>query len=118
MLIMQQLLFFLLNRQTILIRLHHATKMMAGDFSGANASITTGLVGDFSNAAGKYILATPTDGADHKRKQRYLVFRSFYWSPTVGLDLPTLPEGWKYEGWVVFERTTSYNRYFYKHHGH
>lgn len=80
-----------------------ATKMMAGDFSGANASITTGLVGDFSNAAGKYILATPTDGADSNENSGIWFLDLSTGSPTVGLTLPELPDGWKYEGWVVFE---------------
>lgn len=78
-----------------------ATKMMAGDFSGANADVTTGIVGDFSNAAGKYILATPTDGPDTNENSGIWFLDLATGSPTVGLDLPTLPDGWKYEGWVV-----------------
>jgi len=78
-----------------------ATKMMSGDFSGASASVTTGLVGDFSTAAGKYILATPTNGADTDENSGIWFLDLATGSPTVGLDLPQLPDGWKYEGWVV-----------------
>jgi hypothetical protein len=78
-----------------------ATKMMAGDFSGMSASITTGLVGDFSSAAGKYILATPTDGEMTNENSGIWFLDVSTGSPTVGLDLPVLPDGWKYEGWVV-----------------
>ena len=38
------------------------TKILAGDFSGSSASVSSnGIVGDFSNSTGTYILATPTD---------------------------------------------------------
>jgi hypothetical protein len=80
-----------------------ATKMMAGDFSGNNAQVTTSLVGDFSNAAGKYILATPTNGPDSDENSGIWFLDLATGSPTVGLDLPTLPDGWKYEGWVVID---------------
>ena len=78
-----------------------ATKMMAGDFSGTNASLTIAPVGDFTNSAGKYILATPTDGPDTNENSGIWFLDISTGSPTVGLDLPTLPDGWKYEGWVV-----------------
>ena len=80
-----------------------ATKMLAGDFSGSNASLTIAPVGDFSNAAGKYILATPTDGPDKNEKSGIWFLDLSTGSPTVGLDLPVLPDGWKYEGWVVID---------------
>ncbi len=78
-----------------------ATKMMVGDFSGTSASINTSLVGDFSSAAGKYILATPTDGPDSNENSGIWFLDLATGAPTVGLNLPVLPEGWKYEGWVV-----------------
>lgn len=78
-----------------------ATKILAGDFSGTSASVTTGLVGDFSTSSGKYILATPTDGAETNENSGIWFLDLATGSPTVGLDLPVLPEGWKYEGWVV-----------------
>lgn len=79
------------------------TKMMAGDFSGSNATLNTDLVGDFSNASGKYILATPTDGSDNNENSGIWFLDLASGSPSVGLMLPVLPDGWKYEGWVVIE---------------
>ncbi|PQJ73023.1 anti-sigma factor [Polaribacter butkevichii] len=83
-----------------------ATKILAGDFSGNSASVTsTGIVGDFSNSWGKYILATPTD-ADTTNEASGVWFLDNTNEPAVaGLSLPTLPEGWKYEGWVVLNGT-------------
>ena len=79
------------------------TKILAGDFSGSSASVNTnGIVGDFSNSTGKYILATPTDGgADTNEESGVWFLDNSSGSAMVGLDLPTLTDGWKYEGWAV-----------------
>ncbi|NCG04007.1 MAG: hypothetical protein GWO82_01590 [Bacteroidetes bacterium] len=84
-----------------------ATKLLAGDFSGNSASVnSTGIVGDFSNSTGKYILATPTDGgADTYEESGVWFLDNSSGMPAVGLDLPTLPDGWKYEGWAVIGDT-------------
>lgn len=78
-----------------------ATKYMVGDFSGNTASVSTAIVGDFSTASGKYILATPTDGANTNENSGIWFLDLATGAPTVGLSLPTLPAGWKYEGWAV-----------------
>lgn len=81
------------------------TKIMVGDFSGQSAIVSTGIIGDFFNISGNFILATPTDntgGVDNMNDEN-----GIWWlditsgTPVAGLDLPVLPEGWKYEGWVV-----------------
>jgi hypothetical protein len=81
------------------------TKIMAGDFLGNTATVNTGIIGDFSNISGQFIMATPTDnvgGVDNMNNEN-----GIWWldpssgAPVAGLDLPELPEGWKYEGWVV-----------------
>ena len=82
--------------------------ILAGDFSGTSADLTVGhgaaLGNDFTSAAGTYILATPTDGMNNNE-------RSGVWfldptaGPGPGLELPTLPAGWKYEGWAVINGT-------------
>ncbi|MFH4968422.1 hypothetical protein V8G61_09480 [Gaetbulibacter sp. M240] len=78
--------------------------VLAGDFSTNSATLTVShpaaLGTDFTDATGTYILATPTDGADTNENA------GVWWidpvdGPSAGLDLPTLPAGWKYEGWVV-----------------
>lgn len=78
-----------------------ATKILAGDFSGNSASVDISPVGDFMNAAGKYILATPTNGSDNDENSGIWFLDLATGTPTVGLTLPELPAGWKYEGWVV-----------------
>ncbi|MCW8849823.1 MAG: hypothetical protein OQJ81_07580 [Melioribacteraceae bacterium] len=79
--------------------------LIAGDFNGSSASLSVGhgaALGDnFSSISGKYILATPTNGADTDEKSGIWFLDLSSGSPAVGLDLPTLPAGWKYEGWTV-----------------
>lgn len=80
-----------------------ATKILAGDFNGSTANINTDLIADFSGVAGKYILATPTNGADSDENSGIWFLDISSGNPMAGLNLPTLPEGWKYEGWVVID---------------
>ncbi|CAM1368834.1 hypothetical protein [Tenacibaculum xiamenense] len=83
-----------------------ATKILAGDFSSNSASVSsTGIVGDFSNSAGKYILATPTDGDDNNEFSGVWFLDLTSGTPATGLTLPTLSAGWKYEGWAVMNGT-------------
>lgn len=78
------------------------TKILAGDFSGDSASVnSSGLVGDFSTSSGKYILATPTDTDDSNEASGVWFLDNSSGSAVAGLDLPTLGDGWKYEGWAV-----------------
>ncbi|WP_248723644.1 anti-sigma factor [Seonamhaeicola sp. ML3] len=82
------------------------TKILAGDFSGNLASVSSnGIVGDFSASTGKYILATPTDMDDTNEASGVWFLDNSSGSPAPGLSLPTLSAGWKYEGWVVFDGT-------------
>lgn len=84
-----------------------ATKYLVGDFSGDTAAITTGIVGDFNSSWGKAFLRTPTDevpgSANNGNDENGIWFGTPGAPPTAGLGLPELPEGWKYEGWVVVE---------------
>ncbi len=81
--------------------------ILAGDFSGSSASLSVGhgaALGDnFSSSAGKYILATPTNGPNTDENSGIWFLDLSTGSPEVGLTLPTLPNGWKYEGWTVIE---------------
>ncbi len=56
---------------------------------------------DFTSSMGNYILATPTNGANNDEKSGIWFLDINSGSPTAGLSLPTLPDGWIYEGWVV-----------------
>ena len=81
--------------------------LLAGDFSSNNASLSVGhgaaLGDDFTSSEGIYILATPTDGPETNENSGIWFLDLSTGSPTVGLDLPTLPAGWKYEGWTVID---------------
>jgi hypothetical protein len=82
------------------------TKILAGDFSEDLANVNSvGIVGDFSNATGKYVLATPTDMDPTNEASGVWFMDISSENPVAGLNLPTLEAGWKYEGWVVINGT-------------
>lgn len=54
---------------------------------------------DLANASGSYILATPTNGADSQETAG--VWFLDVPDPSPALELPTLGDGWSYEGWAV-----------------
>lgn len=85
------------------------THIIAGDFSGSSATLSVGhgaaLGDDFSMSMGKYILATPTNGANTDEKSGIWFLDLSGGAPEVGLDLPVLQAGWKYEGWTVIDGT-------------
>jgi hypothetical protein len=84
-------------------------KILGGGFNGneatLNAAHMAALGSDFTNAMGTYILATPTTETtdDELSGVWYLDLSSG--SPMQGLELPTLPDNWKYEGWMVIDGT-------------
>ena len=81
-----------------------ATKLLAGDFTGDTAEVvSSGIVGDFTNASGNYILATPTDMDDMKEESGVWFLDNSSGTAVDGLSLPLLPDGWKYEGWAVID---------------
>lgn len=79
--------------------------ILAGDFTGSSGSMKVEdprAIGDsFSKAAGKYILATPTNDNMNDEYSGVWFLDNSSGSPTAGLTLPSLPDGWIYEGWVV-----------------
>lgn len=81
--------------------------ILAGDFSGNTGNLTishgAAIGNDFSTASGKYILATPTDGSMNNEKSGIWFLSLESMSPVAGLILPTLPDGWVYEGWAVID---------------
>lgn len=79
------------------------THFLAGDLTDMTATLTIGhpaaLGTDFAEAAGTFLLATPTDDDDSNEL-------SGIWflelpGPTPSLTLPELSPGWRYEGWAV-----------------
>lgn len=83
--------------------------ILAGDFSTNSADLSTShaaAIGtDFTSATGTYILATPTDGANDTDENSGVWWLDPTAGPGPGLDIPTLPAGWKYEGWAVVDGT-------------
>lgn len=81
------------------------THILAGDFSGTSGQLSidhaAALGNNFQSVRGKYILATPTNGGETDEKSGVWFLDLSTGSPANGLDLPALPDGWKYEGWVI-----------------
>lgn len=82
------------------------THILAGDIADGSAPLSidhpAALGTDFATASGEFVLATPTDG-DRVNDEFSGVWFLTFPGPTPGLDLPTLPDGWIYEGWTVIE---------------
>ena len=81
------------------------THVVAGPFESGTATLTIGhmaaLGDDFTSAAGTFFLATPTSAAMDDDALGIWFIDASSGSPAAGLDLPALPPGWVYEGWVV-----------------
>ena len=75
------------------------TVLLSGTFAGNAAQLDISkTLGNFQTASGVFILQTPTDNNAGNEQN------GIYWmrpSGAAGLQLPELPEGWKYEGWVT-----------------
>ena len=84
------------------------THFVAGDLGDASAQLTidhpAAIGTDFSTANGKFVLATPTDGNRDTDELSGIWFLTLP-GPEPSLDLPELPAGWNYEGWVVIDGT-------------
>jgi len=81
-----------------------AVHLLGGNFAQGAATLSTGhmaaIGSDFTNARGNFILAAPTGGSGTPHRW------GIWWvdpgaGPGPSLQLPTLPTGWVYEGWVV-----------------
>lgn len=82
--------------------------IIGGNFSGNSANLVVdhpmALGTDFSDATGAYILATPTDGSLTTNETSGIWWEDLTTNPVgPSLSLPTLPEGWEYEGWAVID---------------
>lgn len=79
--------------------------IIAGNFSNNSASLSINheraLNTNFSSATGKYILATPTTATMDDERSGLWFIDLTNGTPTAGLNLPALPNSWKYEGWAV-----------------
>lgn len=80
-------------------------KLMGGDFSASNATLginhPAALKTNFLTATGKYVLATPSTASTTDELSGLWFLSLAMGSPAVGLSLPVLPAGWRYEGWAL-----------------
>ena len=81
------------------------THVLAGEFDAGTAALTiahpAALGDDFTMAAGAYILATPTTADIDEDYDQGIWWLDPGAGPGPSLELPALPAGWAYEGWVV-----------------
>ncbi len=85
-----------------------STHILAGDFEDGVANLTldhpAALGVDLTEAAGSFIVATPTTSAtDDDRSGVWFLDPTLPAGERASLDLPTLPDGWEYEGWAVID---------------
>ena len=82
-----------------------ATKIMGGELNSGSASLVvshgSSLGNNFQSATGNFILATPTNGSGNNELSGVWFLSLAGGGPSAGLQLPTLPDGWAYEGWAV-----------------
>lgn len=80
-------------------------RLMAGNFNGSTASLgishPDALNTDFTAASGHFLLATPTTASMMDELSGIWFINATGGSPAAGLNLPVLPEGWRYEGWAL-----------------
>lgn len=72
--------------------------VLAGSVEDGRASLS--FPADFGDASGSYILATPTNGGMSDETSG-IWFLDPEGGPSASLDLPDLPDGWVYEGWIA-----------------
>lgn len=83
-------------------------KYLAGALDSEQALLTVSheaaLGSDFSEAAGSFILATPTEEPANTNPLSGVWFLQLTDDgPVAALELPPLPTGWVYEGWAVID---------------
>jgi len=82
-----------------------STRLLSGSFEGNTAKVDVyNAIGDFStasNVSGEFLLAAPTSTTPAEDATSGIWFQTI--SGTPGLNLPTLANGWVYQGWVAFQ---------------
>ena len=83
--------------------------ILGGAVSEGQAVLTVedelGIGVSFEGAAGKYILATPTDNINTNENSGIWFLDLTSGISLNGFNLPELPAGWEYEGWVIRDGT-------------
>ncbi len=78
---------------------HHLSGEISNGRSTLSFAHSASLGNDYRDAAGSYILATPSDDDDSNENSGIWFLDPS--GPSATLTLPTLPAGWRYEGWAV-----------------
>ena len=91
------------DTDTVPASTHYLAGSVGADVVSLNLSHASSLGSDYSDAWGNYILATPTDDPEGNENSGVWFLDLSSGSPAVGLSLPTLPDGWNYEGWAVID---------------
>lgn len=83
------------------------THVLAGAFRGdglayVNVDHGAALGTDFTDADGGFFLQTPSTANIAEDYYKGIWFIDPAAGPGAGLDLPTLPAGWQYEGWLFY----------------
>lgn len=80
------------------------TVVLAGDVSGSVAALSTAhpmaLGTSFEGQTGTFMLLNWASGASPDETSGLWFMGGSRSNPTAGLSLPSLPEGWVYEGWI------------------
>ena len=83
--------------------------ILGGAVSEGQAALTVenqvGIGVSFEGAEGKYILATPTDSINTNENSGIWFLDMTTGVSLNGFNLPELPAGWEYEGWVRLDGT-------------
>ena len=82
---------------------HHLAGSISNGMGNLSLSHSASLGSSFGNSTGEYILATPTDGVNDNENSGIWFLNPTSGSAVAGLNLPTLPAGWRYEGWAVYD---------------
>ena len=79
--------------------------LLAGNFNESTAALSIGhpaaLNTTFASATGHFLLATPTTASMMDELSGVWFINASGAPPVAGLNLPVLPTGWRYEGWVL-----------------
>lgn len=81
---------------------HHLAGTITNNTATLSFDHSASLGNSFSSSSGKYILATPTDGVNENENSGIWFLDPSSGAAIAGLNLPTLPNGWRYEGWAVY----------------
>lgn len=82
-----------------------STIILAGELSDGSTELALPFADDVAEYAGTYFLATPSDDDDTNETAGVWFINTESGEPAQGLQIPVAPEGWAYEGWILYNGT-------------